>query len=269
MSPQTKAALGTHHGRYSGPPGDETVYLMPRDRVAWEKAWDAHQRAKGLDVPAAEALPADRKSSSSEQAPVDPERSRRQAEALAFVASYTGTFGLILDIRANPRFGTKYMRLSDRQVEVILAARDRDAARAETRAIEQELLADDLYQQARQEATDATDHPRSAPTEAPRLAPQPAPGAPVHDGWYTVDGGIWKVQWNRERTRLYAKRLDGTDWVYVPGGLPLVAARGVPLTLAEAEAYGKLYGICAVCGATLTNEQSIERGIGPICAGRL
>ncbi len=34
----------------------------------------------------------------------------------------------------------------------------------------------------------------------------------------------------------------------------------------EAIAYGKRYGICAVCGRGLENAESIERGIGPICA---
>lgn len=32
---------------------------------------------------------------------------------------------------------------------------------------------------------------------------------------------------------------------------------------------GRLTGICCVCGRTLTNEASIEDGIGPICAGRM
>ena len=33
-----------------------------------------------------------------------------------------------------------------------------------------------------------------------------------------------------------------------------------------AVAFGKAWGICTVCGRTLTNDGSIERGIGPICA---
>lgn len=35
---------------------------------------------------------------------------------------------------------------------------------------------------------------------------------------------------------------------------------------AAAIAYGKETGVCCVCNAELTNEESIERGIGPICA---
>jgi hypothetical protein len=35
-----------------------------------------------------------------------------------------------------------------------------------------------------------------------------------------------------------------------------------------AVAFGKAWGICTVCGRTLTDDQSIARGIGPICADK-
>ena len=34
------------------------------------------------------------------------------------------------------------------------------------------------------------------------------------------------------------------------------------------ELFGKLTGSCCICGRTLTNEESVIRGIGPICAQR-
>ena len=40
-----------------------------------------------------------------------------------------------------------------------------------------------------------------------------------------------------------------------------------PLT--EVRAYGQRFGKCGVCNRTLTNKISIERGIGPICEGRI
>ena len=40
------------------------------------------------------------------------------------------------------------------------------------------------------------------------------------------------------------------------------------LTREQAEAFGQRTGICAMCGAVLTNPESVERGIGPICAGK-
>lgn len=40
------------------------------------------------------------------------------------------------------------------------------------------------------------------------------------------------------------------------------------LSIQEAMEFGKLYGMCVVCGRTLTNELSIELGIGPVCGER-
>ena len=35
-----------------------------------------------------------------------------------------------------------------------------------------------------------------------------------------------------------------------------------------AEAFGKKFGRCSICSRTLTDPESIEKGIGPICASR-
>jgi hypothetical protein len=35
-----------------------------------------------------------------------------------------------------------------------------------------------------------------------------------------------------------------------------------------ANAYAKAWSCCGVCGRTLTNDESIERGIGPICSAK-
>ncbi len=41
-----------------------------------------------------------------------------------------------------------------------------------------------------------------------------------------------------------------------------------PMTMEVAQQYGRLYGVCCRCGRTLTDEGSIEAGIGPVCAGK-
>jgi len=84
-------------------------------------------------------------------------------------------------------------------------------------------------------------------------------------------GTVWKVQRAiaTGSGRLYAKRLSepSGDFRYVPG-----AVTGIDpawrMTVDEAARYGRLYGRCMVCGRTLTDEGSIERGIGPICASK-
>lgn len=39
--------------------------------------------------------------------------------------------------------------------------------------------------------------------------------------------------------------------------------------MAAAQAYGYETGTCCVCGRDLTNKESVETGIGPVCAGRM
>lgn len=103
----------------------------------------------------------------------------------------------------------------------------------------------------------------------------------TEDGMYRTPAGvIFKVQWNQSHTRLYAKRLTKLDepivmktktktheFEYAPGGLRNLTP-AMKMTLDEAKEWGALYGTCCVCGAELTNEASIEAGIGPVCAAK-
>lgn len=88
----------------------------------------------------------------------------------------------------------------------------------------------------------------------------------VADGFYVLDGQVWKVQKSLSSNGKYAKKLteDGS-FLYVAGAVAKLA-NAEKLTLEKAKDLGKLYGMCVVCGRTLTDEKSIEAGIGPICA---
>lgn len=68
---------------------------------------------------------------------------------------------------------------------------------------------------------------------------------------------------------LYAKRLDTNgNFVYEPGLINrMVGAR--PMSADDAKQYGDLYGRCFKCGAELTDEDSIARGMGPVCAAKM
>lgn len=101
---------------------------------------------------------------------------------------------------------------------------------------------------------------------------------PAAEGIYRKAGSIYKVQIAHHGSgKPYAKRLTETatidpksgkpkwKWVYAPGFVNELRSEHL-LTLEEAKEFGKLYGVCCVCGAILTNEESIENGIGPICA---
>lgn len=115
--------------------------------------------------------------------------------------------------------------------------------------------------------------------EAPAPAPAPAPAATaVTEGMYRLDGVVYKVQRAVHGSgKLYAKVLlthdaDGEklkkgQFVFAPGAIRNLTAADL-MTVEMAKAFGDLYGMCCRCGATLTDEESIERGIGPVCAGR-
>ena len=221
----------------------------------------------------------------------DPERKRRHSEAIAYVASYTGTWGLPIDIRANPKWGTKWLRLTDGQVEALLKGKERDAERA------QQLATDPRYVQAVEIARTWTgegfrgsmgQRVRSGGTLSAnmveailRIGAEQAEVRTnsgvvaqtpqrVDEGWYMVGETPWKVQRAVNGSgNLYGKRLTADGWVYVPGGLKVIASDGQRMTVEQAQAYGRLYGVCAVCGRTLTDETSIANGLGPICQGRL
>lgn len=124
----------------------------------------------------------------------------------------------------------------------------------------------------------AADHPADCPEKPIVTAHQPTAAAREkvnHDGMYqTSDGTIYKVQIAKNGSgNLYAKRLildtdqRGTSarFEYAPGAIHNLYA-DQRMTTEQAAAFGALYGICCNCGRDLTDEDSIARGIGPICA---
>ena len=78
----------------------------------------------------------------------------------------------------------------------------------------------------------------------------------------------WPWQAVHGSGRLYAKRLTAEGFVYVAGALRRLATEGRPMTADEGRQYGQLYGVCCRCGAQLTDEESIARGMGPVCASK-
>lgn len=91
----------------------------------------------------------------------------------------------------------------------------------------------------------------------------------VSAGFYTDgDGVFWLVQISQNTGRPYTKVWNGESFSHDSGGIRELYAVGRRATLAEAEEFGVRFGVCGECGRTLTNEESIRRGIGPICAGK-
>ena len=98
----------------------------------------------------------------------------------------------------------------------------------------------------------------------PRLVEAPAPS-----GLHVLDGEVYRVVVSRGSGRPYALWLvESTGgFEYTPGAVRHLS-EDTMMTLEEARDYGVRYGVCVACGRTLTNPESIEYGIGPVCRTR-
>lgn len=104
----------------------------------------------------------------------------------------------------------------------------------------------------------------------------PAAEREIEDGFYEFTYDRGKVAIAKVQTAVhgsghqYAKQLDPETgkFEYVGGLMAEVRSSGVLLSLERAKELGHLYGRCIRCGRTLTDEGSIEAGIGPVCAGK-
>ena len=140
-------------------------------------------------------------------------------------------------------------------------------------------------------------YPRRVEVAITQTAPRPVRSSITEDGMYVKDGVVYKVQFAVHGSgNLYAKRLvvagecqghldtsgnsiemvycDGAcdpspaaEFVYEAGAVNRLAPED-KMTLEAAQAFGRLYGICCRCGATLTDETSIAAGIVPVCGSR-
>lgn len=83
-----------------------------------------------------------------------------------------------------------------------------------------------------------------------------------------ADIEVYRVQRSKSSGKLYALRvLEGGGTEYAPG----MVTRLDPsrkLTLEEAKAWGRRTGTCCACYRTLTNDESIKLGIGPVCRSK-
>lgn len=89
-------------------------------------------------------------------------------------------------------------------------------------------------------------------------------------GIYARDAKVVKVQAARSTGNLYGSVLDERSgkYEYTPGSL-----RGLTpadrMTIEAAADLTRRLGRCCVCSKTLSNPDSIDAGIGPVCAGKL
>jgi hypothetical protein len=97
-------------------------------------------------------------------------------------------------------------------------------------------------------------------------------------GVYEVEGTVYVVKPNQQKTRLYAKRLVEInaqrsvetgervriEFEYEAGAIYKIKPEH-KMELEKAKQLTIRYGRCIVCGAQLKDAKSVERGIGPVC----
>lgn len=101
----------------------------------------------------------------------------------------------------------------------------------------------------------------------------------VGPGVYRRNGDVFVVQLNKDKTRVYAKRLvqsadrvldvDGetivkADFEYAPGALQTLRPED-QLTLEQGREYLVRYTHCMICGRPLKAARSVIDTIGPVC----
>lgn len=110
------------------------------------------------------------------------------------------------------------------------------------------------------------------------LPAKPEPRRSVHDGgakavtpgFYLHGGRVYKVRPAQGGGHLYAMVLVGqvegnATWEYAKGAMAWLRASD-KMTQDQAAEFGRTHGFCAMCGRLLTDPESIQRGIGPVCA---
>ena len=90
---------------------------------------------------------------------------------------------------------------------------------------------------------------------------------PAPIGVYKKDGDYYRVAQLRNSERRAAYRWNGRRWDYARGYVFRLTANEL-LSVEEVRAFGLRTGMCAICGRTLTDPESVQKGIGPICEGK-
>lgn len=101
----------------------------------------------------------------------------------------------------------------------------------------------------------------------------PQPYIPLEAGYYFYDGDVYVAEFNKKTKHMNAKKMvifgSRGKWIYAKGMQATLAKNAEKLTVQQAAAMGHLHGVCVICGRELTDPQSVERGIGPICYNKI
>jgi hypothetical protein len=96
-------------------------------------------------------------------------------------------------------------------------------------------------------------------------------------GIYLVDETVYRVAISKNN-RPYAYVLKTSEdelgeptswWEYEGGAIKNIPTDAAPITVDQAAAFGHRTKVCAICATPLKNKTSLQRGIGPVCYGKM
>lgn len=155
----------------------------------------------------------------------------------------------------------KWIAAAERRAERIVAA--------QTEAAQQEKRAEEVHEVNLQAVEQAFARAKSQGIKWPKLTLDGFSLAPAgensrnHGAIYVTEGARGGTYLGKVLAGRFLPVRECTDDIKAR----VLEAMADPL--ASAVAYGKKFGRCAVCARELSDPESIERGIGPICAGRM
>lgn len=101
---------------------------------------------------------------------------------------------------------------------------------------------------------------------------KPSGSSDLKAGVYTDGVAVIRVYLGQQSGKLLAKAVDTVngeaDYDYLGLASRYVDETFHRMTLDEVGAMGKTSGTCIICGRRLDDPESVDRGIGPICAAK-
>lgn len=117
------------------------------------------------------------------------------------------------------------------------------------------------------EASNGKFTPRTPVVTTPVVTQEVVVAEPAPIGVYQKDGDYYRVAETRNTNRRLAYRWNGRRWDYARGMVYRLTTSDL-VSVEEVRAFGLRTGMCAICGRTLTDPASVQKGIGPICEGK-
>lgn len=93
----------------------------------------------------------------------------------------------------------------------------------------------------------------------------------VQAGIYENDGHLYRVYFGQQSGKMLVKSVEldeGVEYRYLGAAARVLPKDARRLTVEEVGSLGKAWDHCLCCGRRLDDPESVDRGIGPVCAKR-